>query len=72
MLMGQDDGAKVGELPSDLFQPLAGLARTEAGIDQDARPVTLEVIRIPRAARSERSDKHGVMVTQLRSHAVSR
>src|SRR5438105_5785743 len=64
MFVSDDDRAKIGELAADLLQPLGRLARTESGIDKDAGAVALEVVRIARAARSERSDDHSLMVAR--------
>src|SRR5437867_1132149 len=72
VLMRQDDRPQVRELAADLLQTLGRLARTESGIDKDARAVTLEIIGIPRATRSQRRNKHKNMVAQKYNRAACR
>src|SRR5438067_4463021 len=43
MLVREDDRFEVCQLSADLLETLGRLARTEAGVDEDARAVALEV-----------------------------
>jgi hypothetical protein len=58
VLVGEDDGLELLDVPPHPFQPLARLARPEAGVDQDGGAVALEVVGIARAAGSQGGDDH--------------
>ena len=65
MFVGDDERLQVRQLAPNLFQPPRRLPRAKTRVDEDARPVALEIVRISRAPRSERRNDHKFMVAGL-------
>ena len=65
MLVGDDDAAELLDVAADLLEPPPRLARPEAGVDQDAGAVALEVVGVACAAGAERGDDHRIKIADV-------